>query len=72
MSKGIFLSQRKYSLDLLRETCIHGCLPVATTIEQNHRLGNDMGTPIDRELYKRLVEKTDMYLSRTHPDLHSL
>jgi hypothetical protein len=67
-SKGIFLSQRKYTLDLLRETGMHGCRPVATPIEQNHRLSSGMGTLIDRELYKRLVGKL-IYLSHTRPDI---
>jgi hypothetical protein len=67
-SKGIFLSQRKYTLDLLRETGMHGCRPVATPIEQNHRLSSDMGTPVDQEHYKRLVGKL-IYLSHTRPDI---
>ena len=34
---GIFLSQRKYVLDLLTETSMLDCKPVDTPIEQNHR-----------------------------------
>ncbi|KAH9753974.1 hypothetical protein KPL71_015272 [Citrus sinensis] len=37
--KGIFLSQRKYILDLLEETGMLGCKPSDVRIESNHRLG---------------------------------
>ncbi|RVW69129.1 Retrovirus-related Pol polyprotein from transposon RE1 [Vitis vinifera] len=35
-SEGIFLSQRKYVLDLLQETGMSGCQPVNTPIEKAH------------------------------------
>ncbi|RVW83945.1 Retrovirus-related Pol polyprotein from transposon TNT 1-94 [Vitis vinifera] len=35
-SEGIFLSQRKYALDLLQETGMLGCQPVNTPIEEAH------------------------------------
>ncbi|RVW45770.1 Retrovirus-related Pol polyprotein from transposon RE1 [Vitis vinifera] len=35
-SEGIFLSQRKYALDLLQETGMSGCQPVNTPIEEAH------------------------------------
>ncbi|RVW89668.1 Retrovirus-related Pol polyprotein from transposon RE1 [Vitis vinifera] len=34
-SEGIFLSQRKYALDLLQETGMSGCQPVNTPIEED-------------------------------------
>lgn len=37
--KGIFLSQRKYILDLLSEVGLLDCKPVDTPIVQNHQLG---------------------------------
>ena len=45
-----------------------GCHPVATPIEQNHRLRKDVGTPVDKECYQRLVERI-IYLSHTRPDI---
>ena len=52
--KGIFLTQRKYILDLLKETGMYGSKPAATPIEQNHRLSSDVGNPVT------LVEKGEM------------
>jgi hypothetical protein len=50
--EGIFVSQRKYVLDLLVETGMLACKPIDTPIEQNHRLGEDIDdTPVDRERY---------------------
>ena len=37
--KGIFVSQHKYILDLLKETGKLGCKPIETPIEANHKLG---------------------------------
>ena len=67
-SKGIYLSQRKYVLDLLSETGMLGSRPACTPIEQNHRLANDSGEPVDRDQYQRLVGRL-IYLSHTRPDI---
>ena len=37
--EGIFISQQKYVLDLLKETGKLGCKAASTPIEPNHRLG---------------------------------
>jgi hypothetical protein len=66
--KGIFLTQRKYILDLLKESGMYGSKPAATPIEQNHRLSSDVGNPVNRERYQRLVGKL-IYLSHTRPDI---
>jgi hypothetical protein len=49
--RGIYLSQRKYVLDLLSETGMSGCRAALTPIEQNHRLTSESGEPVDREQY---------------------
>jgi hypothetical protein len=45
-----------------------GCHSATIPIEQNHHLVKDMGTPVDRESYQRLVGKL-IYLSHTRPDI---
>ena len=40
---GIFLSQRKYVIDLLPDTRMLGCKRVETHIEQNHKLPENCG-----------------------------
>ena len=37
--KGIVVSQRKYTLDLLKETGMNRCKPADTPIEANVKLG---------------------------------
>uniref|UniRef100_A0A2N9FX30 Reverse transcriptase Ty1/copia-type domain-containing protein n=1 Tax=Fagus sylvatica TaxID=28930 RepID=A0A2N9FX30_FAGSY len=67
---GIFLSQRKYVLDLLTEIGMLACQPIDTPIEQNHKLGDDHvdQVPTNKERYQRLVGRL-IYLSHTRPDL---
>ncbi|VVA39701.1 PREDICTED: Retrovirus-related Pol poly from transposon, partial [Prunus dulcis] len=67
--EGIFVSQRKYVLDLLTETGMLACKPADTPIEQNHRLGKQTDdTTVDRGRYQRLVGKL-IYLAHTRPDI---
>lgn len=67
-SQGIYLSQRKYVLDLLAETGMLNCRPATTPIEQNHRILADSGDPVDKHQYQRLVGRL-IYLSHTRPDI---
>lgn len=67
--KGIFLSQRKYILDLLSEVGLLDCKPVDTPIVQNHQLGEYPDqVPTKKGRYQRLVGKL-IYLSHTRPDI---
>ncbi|KAL6272266.1 hypothetical protein ACE6H2_022958 [Prunus campanulata] len=66
---GIFLSQRKYVLDLLAEIGTLDCKPIDTPSEQNHKLGlYPNQAPTDKERYQRLVGKL-IYLAHTRPDI---
>ncbi|XP_070681832.1 uncharacterized mitochondrial protein AtMg00810-like [Malus domestica] len=67
--EGIYLSQRKYVLDLLSEIRMIACKPAYTPIMQNHQLGiyQDQ-VPINKERYQRLVRRL-IYLSLTRPDI---
>jgi len=42
--KDIFISQRKYVADLLKETGMIDCKTTQVPIEQNHRIGSDEGS----------------------------
>uniref|UniRef100_A0A5B6ZV70 Integrase catalytic domain-containing protein n=1 Tax=Davidia involucrata TaxID=16924 RepID=A0A5B6ZV70_DAVIN len=66
---GISLSQRKYTLDILKETGYLGSKPVATSMDVNLKLFLDMGDLVDDpEMYRRLVGKL-IYLTITRPDI---
>ncbi|KAI5349903.1 hypothetical protein L3X38_002794 [Prunus dulcis] len=66
---GIFLSQRKYILDLLAETRMLDCKPIDTPSEQNHKLGlYPDQVPTDKKRYQQLARKL-IYLSHTCPDI---
>ncbi|XP_019178164.1 PREDICTED: uncharacterized protein LOC109173391 [Ipomoea nil] len=63
------LSQRKYTLDILGESGLHGCRPSNFPIEQNHRLRADStGSLVDAAHYRRLVGRL-LYLTVTRPDI---
>ena len=67
--KGIVVSQRKYILDLLEETCMSGCKPSDTPIEFNLKLGEvKERVHVETSRYQHLVDKL-IYLSHTRPDI---
>lgn len=41
--RGIFISQRKYTLDLVNETCMLGCKPSTTPLDPNQKFKEDDG-----------------------------
>lgn len=68
-SKGIFVSQRKYLLDLLTEFGVLQSKPLRLPLDPNIKLRVDQGTLLlDPSLYRRLVGKL-IYLTVTRPDL---
>ncbi|KAB2621756.1 hypothetical protein D8674_023938 [Pyrus ussuriensis x Pyrus communis] len=69
LSRGIFLSQRKYVLDLLKETSMLGCKPVDIPIVEKHHLGiYPDHVLVDKGRYQRLVRRL-IYLAQTRPDI---
>lgn len=67
--EGIFLCQRKYTLDIIAEAGLLGAKPAGFPIEQNHHLAVAKGPFLDDpEKYRRLVGRL-IYLSFTRPDL---
>jgi Reverse transcriptase (RNA-dependent DNA polymerase) len=67
--KGIFISQRKYILDLLKETGKLGCKPASTPIDSKCKLNTEDGEPLeDINFFQQLVGKL-IYLTVTRPDI---
>ncbi|XP_024026660.1 uncharacterized protein LOC112093094 [Morus notabilis] len=67
--EGIFENQRKYILNLLRETGLLGCKAAETPIDANLKLDPAKSeVVIDREKFQRLVGKL-IYLSHTHHNI---
>ena len=67
--QGIFISQHKYVIDLLKETCMMVSKPVATPIEQNHKLSEALGEEkVDRKMYQQLVGRL-IYLAHPKSDI---
>ncbi|KAK1408895.1 hypothetical protein QVD17_41029 [Tagetes erecta] len=67
--EGIFISQRKYILDLLAEVGMVDCKPSDTPMIINHKLKIIEGAKAaNKERYQRLVGKL-IYLAHTRPDI---
>ncbi|KAK8946894.1 hypothetical protein KSP39_PZI006799 [Platanthera zijinensis] len=70
-SRCIYISQRKYILDLLQQTGLANSRPVDTPVEVSHRLADTEGellSSTDASQYQRLVGKL-IYLTMTRPDI---
>ncbi|GMP48117.1 hypothetical protein CsSME_00015587 [Camellia sinensis var. sinensis] len=66
---GISLSQRKYTLDLLRDTGMMGCKPASTPVDLNLKLSVESGELLSNpSRYQRLVGHL-IYLTNTRPYL---
>jgi Reverse transcriptase (RNA-dependent DNA polymerase) len=67
--KGLFISQRKYALNLLKETEKLGCKPVSTPIDSKYKLNTEDGEPLnDINYFQRLVGRL-IYLTVTRLDI---
>ena len=52
-SQCIYLSQRKYSLDLLQDTCMLGCRPASTPMVPNLKISTESGELLpDQSIYQ--------------------
>lgn len=67
-SKGIALSQRKYTLELRSDMGMLGCRAASTPIDQNHKVTAQSGELVDKESYQKLVGRL-RYLCHTRPDI---
>ncbi|CAL1358977.1 unnamed protein product [Linum trigynum] len=68
-ANGLFVSQRKYILDLLESAQYTDCVPCSTPMEQNLKLSREEGDKLkDQSLYRSLVGSL-IYLTHTRPDI---
>ena len=68
-NKGLSISQRKYTLDLLKETGKLGWKLASTLIDNKCKLNSEDGEPIkDMNQFQRLIGKL-IYLTVTRPDI---
>ena len=68
-NNSIFISKRKYTLDLLEEIGLMNSKHVDTPMDPNAKLLPSQGEPLsDPEKYRRLIGKLN-YLIVTHPDI---
>ncbi|GKU89065.1 hypothetical protein SLEP1_g3256 [Rubroshorea leprosula] len=69
LSKGIFICQRKYALDILKEFEMENCKPIATPLVQNEKLSkDDQETKVDFFYYRSLIGSL-LYITVTRLDL---
>ncbi|GKV25775.1 hypothetical protein SLEP1_g35169 [Rubroshorea leprosula] len=69
LSKGIFICQRKYALDILKKFEMENCKPVATPLVHYEKLSkDDQETKVDSFYYRNLIGSL-LYLTATRPDL---
>ncbi|XP_022019011.1 uncharacterized mitochondrial protein AtMg00810-like [Helianthus annuus] len=68
-SKGLVLSQRKYTLDILEDCGLQGCRPSSFPMEPSLKLDKEATRPkVDGGRYRRLVGRL-LYLQATRPDI---
>jgi hypothetical protein len=68
-TKGIFVCQKKYAVDIIKRFHIEGCNPTETPITLGTKLSkNDEGPIVDSTLYKILVGSF-LYLIANRPDI---
>ncbi|KAL2945484.1 Retrovirus-related Pol polyprotein from transposon TNT 1-94 [Bienertia sinuspersici] len=66
---GIFLSQRKYIKDLLKEYQMEGCKAVKLPVDTHSKLTAETGDPLPNpSIYQKLIGKL-IYLTLTRPDI---
>ena len=67
--QGIWMLQRQYVLDMLKKYGMTTCKPIATPMEENIKLGDDVGDVLeDPTMYMKIVGSL-IYATLTRPDM---
>jgi hypothetical protein len=69
MREGIFISQEKYTKDLLKKFKMDDCKPIKTPMPSNGHLDLDEeAKPVDQTLYRSMIGSL-LYLTTSRPDI---
>jgi hypothetical protein len=69
MKDGNFLSQEKYTKDLLKRFNMEKCKLIKTPMPTNGHLDLDEGgNPVDQTLYRSMIDSL-LYLTASRPDI---
>jgi hypothetical protein len=67
--EGIFISQKKYTKDLLKRFKIDECKPIKTPMPSNEHLDLDEGgKSVNQTLYRSMIGSL-LYLTASRPDI---
>jgi hypothetical protein len=68
-SLGIFVSQRKYAVDILKKFKLESCKEVATPLVQNEKISKNDGEKLEEPSAFSSLVGSLLYLTATRPDL---
>jgi hypothetical protein len=68
-SSGIFVSQRKYVVDILKKFKLESCKEVATPLAQNEKISKNDGEKLEEPSAFRSLVGSLLYLTISRPDL---
>ncbi|OMO77060.1 Zinc finger, CCHC-type [Corchorus capsularis] len=68
-SEGIFISQSKYTKEMLKKFCMEDCKPMKTPMATGTKLDSDeKGKVVDQKLYRGMIGSL-LYLTASRPDI---
>ncbi|KAL3612663.1 hypothetical protein D5086_003683 [Populus alba] len=68
-SSGIFVSQKKYVVDILKRFKLESCKEVTTPLAQNEKISKNDGEQLEEPSAYRSLVGSLLYLTATRPDL---
>ena len=68
-SSGIFISQRKYAINILKKFKLESCKEVATPLAQNEKIPKNDGEKLEEPSAYRSLVVSLLFLTATRPDL---